>query len=125
MGQAGLDRRLAGGVLPGAGGEYVAEDHLIDLFARHAGLLQHPLDHGGAEVDGRHIGQRALETANRGARGGNDDDVLHGGYSARSKVISGTCSGTIRRPAVFSMISSTLTPGARSRRTKAPSSISR
>src|SRR5690606_32225341 len=89
------------------------------------GLLQQALDHGGAEVDGGHIGQRALETANRGARGGNDDDVLHDGYSARSKVISGTCSGTIRRPAVFSMISSTLTPGARSRRTKAPSSISR
>src|SRR5690606_944852 len=97
----------------------------IDLRAWHAGLLQQALDHGGAQVNGGHGGQCALKTANRGAGGRNDNDILHGDYSAQSKVISGTNSGTIKRPAVFSAISATLTPGARSRRMNVRFSISR
>ncbi|AKF46813.1 hypothetical protein PssB301D_01813 [Pseudomonas syringae pv. syringae str. B301D-R] len=41
------------------------------------------------------------------------------------KLISITSSGTISLPAVLATISSTLTPGARSRRMNAPFSISR
>lgn len=44
---------------------------------------------------------------------------------AIQNAISGTYSGTTNLPAVFSTISATLTPGARSLRMKAPFSISR
>lgn len=167
--QAGLDRRLARRVLPGPGGEHLAEDHFVDLAGIETGLFEQAADHRGAQLGGGNAGQRALEAADGGTGSGDDDDVLHGwfswirpwpgriaaggrrrcdsllsyalwkGRSARpapcveapaaraaiQKLISGTCSGTISLPAVFATISSTLTPGARSRRMKAPSSISR
>ncbi len=167
--QAGLDRRLARRVLPGPGGEHLAEDHFVDLAGIETGLFEQAADYRGAQLGGGNAGQRALEAADGGTGSGDDDDVLHGwfswirpwpgriaaggrrrcdsllsyalwkGRSARpapcveapaaraaiQKLISGTCSGTISLPAVFATISSTLTPGARSRRMKAPSSISR
>ncbi|CRQ64192.1 Acetyl-CoA acetyltransferase [Pseudomonas aeruginosa] len=167
--QAGLDRRLARRVLPGPGGEHLAEDDFVDLAGIETGLFEQAADYRGAQLGGGNAGQRALEAADGGTGSGDDDDVLHGwfswirpwpgriaaggrrrcdsllsyalwkGRSARpapcveapaaraaiQKLISGTCSGTISLPAVFATISSTLTPGARSRRMKAPSSISR
>ena len=77
MRQAGLDRGLAGGVLPGTGGQHVAEDHFIHFAAVEAALLQQALDHGGAQLDGGNAGQGALEAADGGAGSGNYDNVLH------------------------------------------------
>ncbi|MNF93958.1 hypothetical protein D3C84_766520 [compost metagenome] len=125
-GQTRLDRGLARRVLPGAGGQNLAHDHFIDLRRVQAGLREQLADHRSAQVNRGHIGQGALKTANRGARGSNNDDVLHGKFPHWSaNCISGTCSGTISLPAVLAMISSTLTPGARSFRMNAPLSISR
>ncbi|MNZ92263.1 hypothetical protein D3C78_1112830 [compost metagenome] len=77
VGQAGLDRGLAGRVLPGAGGEYLAENHLIDLCRVQPGLLQQALDHGSAQVYRRHVGQGTLEAADGGAGCGDDDHIVH------------------------------------------------
>ncbi|MNX92628.1 hypothetical protein D3C86_1247780 [compost metagenome] len=124
--QAGLDRSLARRVLPGAGGQHLTHDHFIDFSRVEAGLCQQLTDHRSAQVDGRNIGQGTLETADRGARGGNNDDFLHGMIPHwAANCISGTWSGTISLPAVLATISSTLTPGARSFRMNAPFSISR
>ena len=85
VGQAGLDRGLARGVLPGAGGEHMAEDDFIDLGRVDTGLFQQGADHGGAQFDCRHIGQRALETADGGAGCSYDDDVLHDGLRIKKR----------------------------------------
>ncbi len=125
-GQAGLDRGLARRVLPGACGQHLAHDHFVDFSRVQAGLRQQLADHRSAQLDGGHIGERALEAADRGARGGNNDDFLHGMIPHwAANCISGTWSGTISLPAVLATISSTLTPGARSFRMNAPFSISR
>lgn len=46
--QAGIDRGLAGGVLPGAGSQHLAKNHLIDLGRVEPGLLQQAADDGRA-----------------------------------------------------------------------------
>ncbi|MCY1416646.1 hypothetical protein D9M71_321620 [compost metagenome] len=54
--QAGLDRGLARGVLAGACGKGLAEDHFVQLFRSEAGLFEQAADHRSAEIgcrDGR------------------------------------------------------------------------
>ncbi len=77
VGQAGVDRRLACRVLPGACGQHLAEDDLIDLRRLQPGLLQQAPDHGGTEVYRRYGGEGALEAADGGAGCGDDDHVVH------------------------------------------------
>ncbi|MCY1372156.1 hypothetical protein D9M69_593420 [compost metagenome] len=77
VGQAGEDGGLARRVLAGACGEHLAEDDLIDLLALEAGLRQQLADHRGAQFLGGDVGQGALEAADGGAGGGDDNDVLH------------------------------------------------
>lgn len=48
--QAGLDRRLARRVLPGTGGEHLAEDHFVDLAGIETGLFEQAADHRGAQL---------------------------------------------------------------------------
>ncbi len=124
--QPGVQRGLARRILPAAGGQHLAEDHFIDLLRRHAALRQQPLHRRRAQFHRRQRRQRAVKTADRRARRRHDHHftLLHI-HLPFQKRISGTCSGTISRPAVLATISATLTPGARSRSTKAPSSISR
>ncbi|MNE34774.1 hypothetical protein D3C81_1096960 [compost metagenome] len=78
MGQAGLDRGLARRVLPGAGGEHLAENDFVDQFGIDAGLGQQLADHRGAKVDGGNVGQCPLVATHGGPGGGNDYDILHG-----------------------------------------------
>jgi hypothetical protein len=68
-----------------AGGQHLAEDHFIDLGRIEPVLLQQLADHGRAQVHRGHVGQGALEAANGGTGGGDDNDFLHdaiphGGY---------------------------------------------
>ncbi len=59
--------------LPGARGEHLAEDHVLDLLRRHAGLLERPADGHRAEVGGGEVLERAEHPAHRGAGSGDDD----------------------------------------------------
>ena len=65
---AGGHGGLAGGVLALAGGEDLAEDHLVDLAAGDLGARQRRLDGGGAEFMGGRVGEGAVEGADRRAR---------------------------------------------------------
>ena len=47
----GGDRGLPGGVLPGAGLQHLAEDHLVHLLAGDPGPLERGPDRGGPELD--------------------------------------------------------------------------
>ena len=85
VGQPGEDGGLAGGVLAGACGEHLAEDDLVDLGPVEAGLGQQLADHSGAQLRRGDVGQRALEAADGGTGGGNDDDVLHVDSSSRPR----------------------------------------
>ena len=68
---------LAGRVLPLAGRQHLAEDDLIDLARLQPGARNRLLDRGGAEDMCGHGAERAVETADRRTRRGNDDDVFH------------------------------------------------
>ena len=57
---AGIDGGLAGGVLALAGGQHLAEDHLVDLGALDLGAL-----HGGLQRHGAEVGGRQRSTASR------------------------------------------------------------
>ena len=59
--QAGIDRRLPGGVLALAGGQHLAEDDFVDFPGFDSGARQQFLDHDGAEFMRRRIGERAVE----------------------------------------------------------------
>ena len=63
----------AGGVLPGAGQDDLAHDHVVDLVGGDAGLLEGALDGDPAEVGGGEVLQPAEEAADRGAGSGDDD----------------------------------------------------
>ena len=77
MGQPGGDGGLARGVLPGAGGEHLAEDHLVHLLGLHTAALQQLADDDGAQFVGGDVRQAALEGADGGAGGGDYHYVLH------------------------------------------------
>ncbi len=102
----------------------MTQHHFIDRVGRESRLGQQRTDHHRAELGGGDLRERALEGADGGASGGDDDDFGHDRLASNQNFISGTEAGTIRRPAVFALISSTLTPGARSLRWNAPSAIS-
>ena len=78
---AGLDGGLAGGDLAGAGLDDLAHDHVLDLVAGDAGLLQRALDGDAAEVRGAKVLQAAEQPADRGARPGDDHGSGHGASS--------------------------------------------
>jgi hypothetical protein len=73
---AGADRGLAGRVLALRGGEDLAHDHFVDFAALDAGALQRRLDGDRAEIVGRCGCERAVEAADRGAGGADDDDIV-------------------------------------------------
>ncbi len=67
----------AGGVLAGTGLDDLAHDHVVDLVAGDAGLLERALDGDAAEV-GRGLVLEATEQASDGgARSGDDDGTGH------------------------------------------------
>ena len=72
----GGDRGLAGGILALRRGQDLTHDHLGDTARLGAGTLQRGLDGDGAEIVGWHGGERAVETADRGAGGADDDDIM-------------------------------------------------
>ena len=68
----------AGGVLPGAGQDDLAHDHVVDLVAGDAGLLEGALDGDTAEVGGRQVLEPAEQPADRRTGTGDDDGSGHG-----------------------------------------------
>ena len=78
LGQASLDRGLAGRGLAKPGGEDAAHVDTVDLVARDAGALDGGTDCGGAKVGGGSVGEAALHRAHWGARGRKDDDRVGG-----------------------------------------------
>ena len=73
---AGGDRGLAGRVLALRRGQDLAHDDFGDAAGLDAGPLQGGLDGDGAEIVGRRGGERAVETADRGTGGADDDDII-------------------------------------------------
>ena len=69
---------LAGRVLALAGGEDLAEDHLVHFRAVDLGALEGRLDGDGAELVGRGVGEGPVERADGGARRSDDDDAVSG-----------------------------------------------
>src|SRR6476620_11297928 len=70
---ARLGGRLAGRDLAGARLQHLAHDHVVDLVAADAGLVQGALDRDTAEVGTREALQRTEQAAHRGPRTGDDD----------------------------------------------------
>src|SRR5690606_26715270 len=79
--QAGLDHRLTRRVLAAAGGQYLAEDDLVDHVSTDADANQEGLDDGGTQIRCSDLCEGTSELANSSARGGNDDDVFHGPFT--------------------------------------------
>ena len=73
---AGGDRGLTGRVLALGGGQDLTHDDFGDAARLDAGALERGLDRDGAEIVGRGGGERAVETADRGAGGADDDDIV-------------------------------------------------
>ena len=77
-GMPAATRRLAGRVLPGAGGQDLAEDHLVHLLRRDAGALQRGAGWRWCRGHGPDMaGEGAGKAADRRARRGSDDDIGH------------------------------------------------
>ena len=74
-----LTRGLAGGDLAGAGLEHLAHDHVVDLVAGDAGLLQRGLDRDAAEVGGGLVLEPPEQPADRRASAGDDHGSGHDG----------------------------------------------
>ncbi|MNE18034.1 hypothetical protein D3C80_1110390 [compost metagenome] len=89
MGQAGLDRGLASGVLPGAGDQYLAEDYFVDGTRLHAGLLEDLANHRGAQVGSGDRAQGTLEAADGGTGSGDNHNIIHGDTSAANTIKGG------------------------------------
>ena len=64
------------GFWPLGGGEDLAHDDFRHPCRFNAGAIQRGLDGDGAEIVGRHGGENAVETADRGAGGADDDDIV-------------------------------------------------
>ncbi len=77
IGNAGRPRGLTGRVLALSRGEHLPQDHLIDLAGFQLRPRHRRLQRDRAEGMGFHPAQCAAEAADRGACGGNDDDVIH------------------------------------------------
>ena len=76
-GQPGLDGGLAGRVLAGPAGEHLAHDDFIHLVGGDADLFQTGADDQGTQIGGGEGGERTAESADGGAHGGEDDDIVH------------------------------------------------
>src|SRR5690606_28294629 len=101
---AGADRGLTGGVLPGPGREHLTHDDRFDVGRRDGGLLERTTDRERPQLRGGERRQLTLQPPLRGAGRGDDDDVAHD-FSFRF-------SETDSAGSVASMTSCTLTPGA-------------
>ncbi len=74
----GADRCLAGGVLTEAGGQDMAQDHLVHFVRADSGLLQRRDDGGLAQHMRRGRAQGTHKAAYGGALGGGDDNIGQG-----------------------------------------------
>jgi hypothetical protein len=63
-----------------AGGQYLAEDDLVDHVSTDADAFQQGLDDGGTQIRCSDFCEGTSELANSSARGTNDDDVFHGPF---------------------------------------------
>jgi hypothetical protein len=73
---AGRDRGLARRILALRGREDLAHDDFGHAARIDAGALERFLDGDRTEVVGRHGGKRTVETSDRGAGGGDDEDIV-------------------------------------------------
>jgi hypothetical protein len=74
---AGVDRRLAGGVLPGSRRQHLPQHHFGHLARLDARALQRFANGHLAQVVGRHRAQRAIERTGRGTGGSGYDNFRH------------------------------------------------
>ena len=86
---AGLGGRLARGDLPGAGGEDLAHDHVVDLVTADPGPLQGALDRHAAEVGPGEVLEGAQQAAHRRTCSGDDD--ARGGVGAPGRCAHQLC----------------------------------
>jgi hypothetical protein len=73
---AGGDRGLSGRVLTLRRGQDLPQNHFGDAAWLDTSTFERGLDGNGAEIMGGHGGERAVETADRGAGGADDDDII-------------------------------------------------
>ena len=95
--QARLHGGLPGWVLAAAGGEDLAENHLVDLIRLHADVFQDRADQMSAQRVGGQGGQAALEAAYSGAGGSENGNVAHGRLECEGEERMGRA-GSVRRP---------------------------
>ena len=88
----------AGGVLAGTGLDDLAHDHVVDLVARDARLLQGAGDGDAAEVGGRLVLEPSEQPADRRTGAGDDDGSGHGCLLGSAACSSGNSSATIPTP---------------------------
>jgi hypothetical protein len=75
--QPSLEGRLAGGVLPDAGGDDVPHDDVLDVLRRHTGALQGLLqDHSAERRSGEPL-ESSEELSDRGSRRRDDHRFAH------------------------------------------------
>jgi hypothetical protein len=91
---AAIEACRARRVLALPGGEDLAQDDLGHLLALDTGTLQRRLDRDAAEFVGGKIGEGAVEGADRGARGADDDDVVLHAHSYRGRQPNGLANWT-------------------------------
>src|SRR5262249_43804105 len=84
---SGVDRALAGGVLPPARLQHLAHDRLVDDLRSDAGTLECLGDDDGAELDRREVFQPSAERPDCGPAGSRDDDIAHQQPAVTSTVI--------------------------------------
>ena len=82
LGEAGANRGLPRGVLPQAGLEHIAHEHLIDGID--AGATERLLDGNRSEPGCRHVGEDAAKGADRGPHSADDDRFFHADHSTPS-----------------------------------------
>ena len=75
---AGGDGRLARGVLPGAGGQHMPHDRIVDFTRLRLGAGERGFDRGAPKLHRRCGRKGAVERSDRRPRGAGDDDVLIG-----------------------------------------------
>ena len=84
---ARLDRRLAGRVLALRRGQDLAHDHFGNALALDACALESSLDGGCAELMRRRGAECAVEAADGGAGGTDDDDIVFHGKTPGGLVL--------------------------------------
>src|SRR5690606_35944788 len=82
-GDAGVDRRLPGGDLSGAGLEHLAHEHVVDLVGGDTGAFERSLDREATQVGGLEACEGPGELADRRPGAGDDHGTSHGGASPK------------------------------------------